>query len=179
MLKKIIGLILLLHPLYVPVLLFVYRVEFFWYWSDNYNIYDFIYACFGFGLFVIGIILFFKKSRPSIVIGALSIFVVYQTFSMRADIRRYDDYIELPHQRGIALIDHSGGAWATGPGLTNLTLSEPRFFIFRQLITIKSYPGSSSAKLNLTDKGLLEIELVTFDKEKITDSLPVGKLVEK
>ncbi|MFT4928134.1 MAG: hypothetical protein ACI8WB_004251 [Phenylobacterium sp.] len=177
MLKKTIGLILLFHPIFITILLLINNVEFFWYWYNNFPVYDFIYACLSLVLFFVGLFLVFKKHRLTMAIFVISVFVVYQTFSTQNSFRRFDARIELPEQRGVALVSHGGGAFIASGAFTHLLVTEPKYWLFTQDIVIKTYLEAGFGQLKLDADGTLYINLETYNKEKISESMTIDALI--
>jgi asparagine N-glycosylation enzyme membrane subunit Stt3 len=172
-LKKTIGITLLLHPVLIPILLFINQIEFFWYWLAEHQRYDFVYACISLVVFLAGLVLVFKHGRLNKSIVVLTVFIVYQAFSLSADGKRFDARVELPEGRGIALVNHSGGAMASG--FSNLVLAEPFYWFFCRESVIKSYPDAGFGQLQLLDDKQLKVDLKTYDKKQISEIVSLDK----
>jgi len=89
MIKKYIGVLLVLLPITVSSLLFVLNLEYSWYYSKNYKAYDLIHSIISFLMVVIGISFLLKKDRAIFIIMLAMIFIVYQSLGWSFNSKRY------------------------------------------------------------------------------------------
>jgi hypothetical protein len=165
MIKKISGTVLLLHPILIPVMLFNSQLEFFWYWSENYRLYDLIYASISLMGFLAGIVLVRNKPKVSIFILVTYFFIMYQLVADSFKINRFVDTIELPADRAITLVQNDGGAFTTS-SQTNLLLWTPKYGLFQQSTFVKAYPDAGFGKLRLDDQNQIHVELQSYDTQQ-------------
>jgi hypothetical protein len=179
MIKSIVGFLFIVHPVAVASLFFMYNLEYFWYFSENYKIYDLIYSLFSFIVFIIGVRLLSNSSNLTLLILITTLFIIYQAVGWRFNTIRTVSGIALNQSYSIQLIPHGGGAF-TSTSFTNLVLVEKKylFFIVKDK-KIKSYDNIYSGKLTLKNDGLVAVKLVTFSKEEVSDSINIKDLLNE
>jgi len=171
MIKYFIGWILIFFSLAVPIVFFTHNLEFSWYFSESYKIYDLIYSLFSFIAFISGLRMISKKSNLTSIILIAIIFVVYQILGWQVDTQRFISSLQLDQDFYLVLKPYDGGAFTTTNFKSLVLLEKKYLFLITENKTLKSYDDVFSAELKLDSSGSINIELVTYSKKRITESV--------
>ncbi|TRY15322.1 hypothetical protein [Shewanella hanedai] len=172
MIKKYLGFLLVLLPVLIGTLLSLSNLEYSWFYSEKYKLYDLIYSTACLCIIIIGIALLSKKRNASLNILFLICFIVYQTLGWNFDTKRYISLIKLTPSTDILIVPYDGGAFSP-TSFVNLEVSEKCYMFFRRSSVIKTFENVADAKLWLKDSKTIGIELLTYSKEKIIENVNI------
>jgi len=170
MIKKYIGVLLVLLPITVSSLLFVLNLEYSWYYSKNYKAYDLIHSIISFLMVVIGISFLLKKDRAIFIIMLAMIFIVYQSLGWSFNSKRYVSLLELNPDTSVVITRYDGGAF-TASSFVNIEVSERYYLLLLKSSVVKTFENVADGKLWLKNKNVIGVELLTYSKDKIVDEV--------
>jgi hypothetical protein len=124
-------------------------------------------------MFIIGITLITKKRNYSFIILASIVFTVYQFLGWEFSSKRSLSNLELNSVYSMHLVPHDSGAFSS-KSFVNLILTEKKhLFLIKKIKIIKSYENIYSGKLVFKESNVIDVELVTYSKEKISESINI------
>lgn len=172
MIKKSVIIFCVLHPFIIGILFFIYNMEYVWSVSENYKIYDLIYATISYLLFSVGFVALRNKRKATGLIALIIIFVVYQVLTWPLSYKPYIAHLNLNHKNSILLATHDGGALSSS-SFVSLELIEKKYLILIKYKRIKIFDNIRSAKLELTDSRTVKIELMPYVGESILEYVDI------
>lgn len=176
MIKKFIGYLLLIHPLIVGALVLYLNLTMAWSLSENYMLFDFIYASISLFLVVVGLHLIKAPRKKPIIILMCVFFALYQVGSLPfKGEARYMSKVAVQDEAYIMLVGHSGGALSKGH--VRLVLSKPATFMFRQELTLKAYGWSRFGELKKSDNEQLAVLLNVDGDLVVKDTVAISEIV--
>ncbi len=175
MLKNIVTFLMIIQLLAVSLIFFTLNLEHSWFLSEDYKLYNLLYAFFTFSIFILGITRLKSMHKASLCVLSFIIFTIYQVLSWQTDSKHFTSKLAINSEVDIILIHHSGGAMASG--YINLVASKSVFFLFKKNIAIKSYDAAVNGELILKDPDTIAIELSTDTKDSIHDELKITELL--
>lgn len=144
--KKIIGILLLIHPIVLGLLFLNFRWTWGWYSSSYHQWFDLAFAMVSFIGVCAGISLLGMRRPRALMVVLAVFFVFYQVGSLAFKSGpRYAERLELAGDREVLLIQWSGGALASGA--VRLVLSEPIFPGLRKQRILAVYDWASQVDL--------------------------------
>jgi len=176
--KKYIGFFLVLFPTTVSVAVTAFNLEYTWYYSEHYKIYDLIHSICSFLLIATGLAILIKKSRATLIIVLAQVFIIYQVLGWSFNAQRYMSILVLNSHIHLTLERNSGGAFTT-TSFTTLELSERYFLLFIKRSVIKQYDSIAKGHLQATDNHTVVIELQTYSGENVSEEISHQDILNK
>ena len=172
---------MIIHPVLISGLFTIFKLEYFWYLSENYKMYDLLYAFVSFVLFAIGLKIWFKKNTGVFLFVIAIIIVSYQYIGINLGSNRFSENLKLNQSFNLLLVRFDPGAFSSG-SFVKLVLMEKKYFLFVRRKVIDQYNNISKGELkfqdNNKDNELISIQLTTYSKEKKYKSIFVRELIE-
>ena len=175
MLKKIIGFILLLHPLLVSYIFIRFNLEFVWYYHADFKYYDLVVDTLSFALCIYAIQLISNKKQTLTAAFLFIIFVVYQSFAMQNSTINYSFKLNIDSDRALYLVRHGTGALDSS--FIKLISTKEYYLLFIKHKTIRSYDRAVQGQLDFKGKYIVIATLITDNKQKLTDEFYVRDII--
>jgi|GEM_PF-1889231 len=177
MLKKCTGLFLILVPVLIGILLFKFNLEYFWYYSEHYKVYDLLYSAINFIIFIIGVSLFFKTSRASFAILFATVFITYQVLAWTFTIPRYTALLEIAPNAQLTLVPYGAGAFSSHD-YSNIEISTSFGLLFIKTKSLKTFTNIASGQLWFKNDKTIGITLQTYSKEIVDDEISLNDIIQ-
>lgn len=168
---KLFGFLLIALPIILVIVLGVNDMEYAWYFSENYRLYDLIKSTILMLIMMIGMAIAFGRAASYLNFAIGLCFVFFQTFSWSFDTHRYISKVQLESSDSVfLLVSHNAGALA-GTASATLDIAKKRYAVFFKFDSSKSFEDVKSGMLSLSENSSklnVELELYSGDKQSIS-----------
>ncbi|MGB1263177.1 MAG: hypothetical protein ACPG52_09725 [Cognaticolwellia sp.] len=176
MIKQYLGLFLIILPIVIGSFMLIRDLEYVWFYSINYKVYDLTYAIFSLLLMVVGLALFYQKRAASAIILFSTLFIVYQVLGWNFSTQRYLSLLELSPTAKLVMVSYDGGAF-TASNVVNLEVSRRYGFIFIKNTAIKSYENISIANIYRHNDNAIKIDMQDYAKTRLVEYMDINDIL--
>jgi hypothetical protein len=164
---KLLGLLLIALPITLVTLLGTSDMEYAWYYSEHYKLYDLIKSTVLLLTMMVGSALAFRDGALYFNFAIGFAFVLFQTLAWSFDSPRY---LSKVHQDDLdvilSLVSHDAGAFSS-TSFTNLDVAHKKYVLFFKLKSLESFDNVKFGTLSFNkDQSELDIELELYSGEK-------------
>jgi len=177
MFKKYTGLFLILAPVLIGILLFKFNLEYFWYYSKHYKVYDLLYSTINLIIFIIGVSLLFTTSKASLAILFATVFIAYQVLAWTFTIPRYSALLTIAPNAQLTLVPYDAGAFSSH-NYSNIEISTSFGLLFIKTKRLKTFDNIASGQLWFKNNKTIGITLQTYSKEIVNDEIPLNDIIQ-
>jgi hypothetical protein len=175
---KLFGLLLIILPVTFVIVLGINNMEYAWYFSENYRLYDLIKSATFMLTVMIGIALTFGRSASylNFVMGISFVFI--QTLAWSFDTHRYLSKVQLEGSGTVLLLVSQDAGALSSSSFANLDIVQRKYILFFKFNSIKSFEDVKSGTLLLNeDSSELNINLKLYSGNEKSIRYEVKALV--
>lgn len=129
--SKFIAILCMLLPLISKMFMYSNDLEFAWYFSENYKVYELVHEAVYYFIFITGVALLWRnESTVAIYMSMFGLFLGYQILVWQLEDGRYDSSLSINESYRVALVQRGGGALGSYNGMQIEVYKKINLFLF-------------------------------------------------